>query len=267
MTHRFRSLLIIVLLAALSCVQTCVAETADIVIYGGTSAGIIAAIQAREWGKSVILIEPSQYLGGLTTGGLGATDVGNKQVIGGLSRDFYRHVKEYYSHALSDHEKQEYKSQNPRFSESDDAMWTFEPHIASHIFKQMLKHNNPDLFLGERLDRQHGVEKNGSRIESITMENGHKVTARMFIDATYEGDLMAAAGVSYHVGREANSVYDEKLNGVQTKRLPYNGHNLFRPLDPYVIPGDKSSGLLFGVQPDPPGEDGTGDRRVQAYCF
>ena len=127
-------------------------------------------------GKSVVLIEPSKYLGGLTTGGLGATDIGNKQVIGGLSRDFYRHVKKYYvPDSFWNREKREdYKSRNPHFSESDDAMWTFEPHVASFIYTQMLqeKHDKLALLLGERLDRQHGVEKNGTRIESITMEYG-----------------------------------------------------------------------------------------------
>jgi hypothetical protein len=120
---------------------------------------------------------------------------------------------------------------------------------------------------GQRLDLQSGVQKSGPHIQSIRMESGQTFAGHIFIDATYEGDLMAKAGVSYTVGREANSVYGETLNGVQTRRVPYNGHSLFRPISPYVIPGHPASGLLFGVQKEPPGEEGGGDRRVQAYCF
>ncbi len=251
-------------------VQVALAETADIVIYGGTSAGIVAAIQAQQMRKQVVLIEPSKHLGGLTTGGLGATDIGNKQVIGGLARDFYRKVHEYYARdaAWNREKPDEYNARNPHYSATDDTMWMFEPHVASSIYEQMLRDAGVRLKLvvGERLDRQHGVKKSGQRIESITTESGREFSGRMFIDATYEGDLMAAAGVSYHVGREANSIYDETLDGAEPK-LNDKNHRFLKAVDPFVKPGDSSSGLLSGIHSKSVPPTGSGDKLVQAYCY
>jgi hypothetical protein len=240
----------------------------DVVVYGGTSGGVAAAVGAGRAGKSVVLIEPGKHLGGLTSGGLGATDHGKPESVGGISREFYQRVRKHYADpaAWKYERPEDYRSTQYAY-DGDDVMWFFEPHVAEWIFADMLREAGVRVVFNERLNRESGVKKSGPRIASIAMESGKTFLARVFIDATYEGDLMAAAGVRYHVGREANSVYGETLNGVQTKRLPYNGHNLFRPLDPYVIPGDKSSGLLFGIRPEPPGEDGSGDRRVQSYCF
>jgi hypothetical protein len=240
----------------------------DVIVYGGTSGGVAAAVGAGRAGKSVVLIEPGKHLGGLTSGGLGATDHGKPESVGGMSREFYQRVRKHYADpAAWKYERPEDYTSTKYAYEGDDVMWFFEPHVAERILADMLREAGVAVVFGERLNRQSGVTKSGPRVASIAMESGKTFPGRVFIDATYEGDLMAAAGVSYHVGREANSVYGEMLNGVQTNRLPYHGHALFRPLDPYVVPGDKSSGLLFGVQPEPPGDDGTGDRRVQAYCF
>lgn len=243
-------------------------ESADIVVYGGTSAGITAAIQAKRAGKSVILVEPSEHLGGLTTGGLGATDIGNKAVIGGLARQFYIRVRRYYQNddAWLHETRDEYNARNPRFNPADNAMWTFEPHVASKIFRQMLAEADVHPIMGERLDRRSGVKKHGARIQSIVMESDRVFVGRVFIDATYEGDLMAAAGVSYHVGREANEVYGETLNGVQPK-LNDKNHRFTHPVDPYIKPGDPTSGLLWGIQTTSLPPDGSGDRLVQAYCY
>jgi hypothetical protein len=243
-------------------------DVADIVVYGGTSAGIIAAIQADRDGKSVVLVEPSKHLGGLTTGGLGATDIGNKIVIGGLARDFYHRVwKHYQDEAVWVREKRdEYNARNVRFDPADDTMWMFEPHVASQIYQQMLAEAEIEPLLGERLDRANGVIKDGARIVSIAMESGRRFKARVFIDATYEGDLMAAAGSSYHVGREANDVYGETLNGVQPGHNVKN-HRFTKPVDPYVKPGDPTSGLLWGIQLTSLPPAGSGDRTVQAYCY
>jgi len=243
-------------------------ETADIVVYGGTSAGIIAAIQAKRAGKSVILVEPSEHLGGLTTGGLGATDIGNKAAIGGLARHFYHRVWRYYQNddAWFHETRDAYNAQNPRFHPSDNTMWTFEPHVASKVFHQMLAETEVQPIMGERLDRRSGVKKQGTRIESIMMESDRMFVGRIFIDATYEGDLMAAAGVSYHVGREANEVYGETLNGVQPK-LNVKNHRFTHLVDPYVQAGDPASGLLWGIQTTSLPPDGSGDRLVQAYCY
>jgi hypothetical protein len=145
-------------------------------------------------------------------------------------------------------------------------MWTFEPHVASEIYRDMLAESEVEPLLNERLHSQGGVRKNGRRIESITTESGRKFEARMFIDATYEGDLMAAAGVGYHVGREANSVYGETLNGIQPK-LNVKNHRFIKPVDPYVKPGEPASGLIDGIQVTHLRADGHGDRVVQAYCY
>jgi hypothetical protein len=244
------------------------AESYDIVVYGGSSSGIIAAIQAKKMGKTVGLIEPSNHLGGLTTGGLGATDIGNKQAIGGLARDFYYRIWQHYDNdaAWVRESQAEYNSRNPRAGTNDKTMWTFEPHVAAKIYREMLAEAKIEPALNERLDRQHGVKKTGARIESITVESGRTYVGKMFIDATYEGDLMAAAGVSYHVGREANSVYGETLNGVEPK-LNVKNHRFIKGVDPYIKPGDRASGLLNGIQVKNLPADGSGDRLVQAYCF
>jgi FAD dependent oxidoreductase len=244
------------------------AETADVVIYGGTSSGIVAAIQAKRSGKSVVLIEPSSHLGGLTTGGLGATDIGNKGVIGGLARDFYHRIWRHYQNdaAWVRESRDEYNARNVRYNPNDETMWTFEPHVASQVFREMLAEAEIEPLTDERLDREGGVTKNGRRIASITTESGRTFAARAFIDATYEGDLMAAAGVSYHVGREANDEYGETLNGVQPK-LNKKNHRFTHPVDPYVEPGNAASGLLWGVQVKKLSPSGSGDHTVQAYCY
>lgn len=245
------------------------AEQADVVIYGGTSGGITAAIQTARMGKTAVLIEPSQFLGGLTTGGLGATDIGNKKAIGGLSREFYSRVFQYYSEPArwKQETREAYYARKPHGNTSrEDTMWTFEPHAATEIYDAMLAtvQDKVTVVRGERLDLARGVVKDGARITAIRMESGREFTGRMFIDATYEGDLMAKAGVSYHVGREANSVYGETLNGVQTGHAVH--HQFTKQVDPYVKPGDPASGLLPGIEKDP-GEEFAGDRKVQAYNF
>ncbi|HYF36040.1 MAG TPA: FAD-dependent oxidoreductase [Prosthecobacter sp.] len=263
----FRSLLCAAVAATSA---TVTAETTDIVIYGGTSGGITAAIQAARMGKTSVLIEPTKFLGGLTTGGLGATDIGNKKAIGGLSREFYANVFRYYSDPAKwkQQTREDYFAKKPHGNTgSEDTMWTFEPHAATEIFDAMLKEAGEKITVvyGERLDLKKGVVKEGARIVKIVMESGRAFEGKMFIDATYEGDLMAKAGVSYHVGREANSVYGETLNGVQVGNSRH--HQFIKDVDPYVKPGDPSSGLLPGINPEGPGEEFSGDRKVQAYNF
>ena len=234
-------------------------QTADLIVYGGTSGGITAAIQAKRLGRSVILIEPTKHLGGLTTGGLGATDIGNKGAIGGMSREFYQRIKKYYQQ-----DSVWVHSPKPK-DNGEDTQWTFEPGVATKIYAAMIGEAGIQVVLGERLDLKAGVKKEGQRITEIVMESGARFTGPMFIDATYEGDLMAKAGVSYHVGREANAVYNETLNGVQTARA--TKHQFIKDVDPYLIPGDPKSGVLPGIQTEPAGPDGSGDHRLQAYNF
>lgn len=251
----------------------------DIVIYGGTSAGIAAAIQSSRMNKSVVLIEPTNRIGGLTTGGLGQTDIGNKQAIGGISREFYENIKKYYDD--SDNwiweEKSDYKDGGQtRTQKGEPTMWTFEPSAALSVYFQMLKKEKVKLIYNERLNRDSGVEKENGKIISITMESGKKLVGKVFLDATYEGDLMATAGVSYTVGRESNDQYGETLNGVQannynislTKLISKNAanHNFIQGVDPYIIKGDPKSGLLPNIN-EKPGVEGSGDDKVQAYCF
>jgi hypothetical protein len=250
----------------LGCLGVTAPDQADLVIYGGTPAGITAAVEGRKLGKSVVLIVPERQLGGMTAGGLGRTDVGDKRAGGGLAREFYRRVHRYYQEpkAWRSETPAEYKKLAARLVDHD-AQWGFEPHVALNIFREMLDENRVPVVSGERLDLKNGVRKVGTRIRSIIMESGRAFSGKMFIDATYEGDLMAKAGVSYTVGREPNALYGETFNGVQ---LPRNqAVDFIKPVDPYLVPGDPQSGLLPRVEAGPLGEVGAGDRRVQAYCF
>ena len=252
----------------------------DLVIYGGTSAGIAAAIQASRMEMSVVIIEPTNRLGGLTTGGLGQTDIGRKHVIGGISREFYQGVRKHYENPANWRwqKREEYRSGGQsKTKDGEDAMWTFEPSAAMTIYAQMMADESITVEYGQRLNRKDGVKKESGRITSITMESGEIYRGKMFIDATYEGDLLAAAGVSYTVGREANSKYGENLNRVQdnitapslagTTSRNAKHHNFVEGVDPYVTPGDPKSGLLPFIDPDGPGKSGDGDKKVQAYCF
>ncbi|MEO6724936.1 MAG: FAD-dependent oxidoreductase [Blastocatellia bacterium] len=246
----------------------------DLVIYGGTAAAVTAAVQAKIMGKTVIIVSPDKHLGGLSGGGLGFTDTGNKAVIGGLAREFYHRVWQHYQQPETwKWEKREQygnKGQGtPAIDGENRTMWIFEPHIAEQVFDEMVKEHKIPVIRDEWLNRKSGVKKAGGRITSITTLSGKRYSGKMFIDATYEGDLMAAAGVDYHVGREANSVYGETWNGVQTGVLHHRHHfgAVEKKISPYVIPGDPKSGVLPRITTAPPGEYGQGDKKVQAYCF
>jgi hypothetical protein len=245
---------------------------ADIVIFGGTSGGIAAAVQAKRMGKSVAICEWTQHLGGLTTGGLGATDIGNKGAIGGLARTFYEEIAAHYA------KPEAWKWEQPKTSGTLNAgqergkdplvektnratKWTFEPSVAMGIYNKWLAETGVTVRLGERLS---SVRKDGARIVEFTTESGNTYRGKMFIDASYEGDLMAKAGVTYHVGREANAIYGETLNGVRAS----TPHHQFKvDVDPYVKPGDPKSGLLPFIQSGDGGKPGDGDKSVQAYNF
>ena len=235
----------------------------DVVVYGGTSSGVVAAVQADRLGKSVLLIAPEQHLGGLSSSGLGATDSGIKSVIGGMAREFYGRLKRHYD--SPDAWRQETSTDFHGYQPDADAIWLFEPHVAEAVFEQMLAETEVTVVRGERLDLEEGVAMENGRIVSIVTESAQTFHGKMFIDATYEGDLMAGANVSYTVGREAHATYGETLNGIQKERAIH--HQFTHPVSPYVVPGDPSSGVLPGVQSEPPGEEGTADHRIQAYCF
>lgn len=243
----------------------------DLVIYGGTSAGVIAAVEAKRHGMRVVLVGPDRHLGGLTAGGLGWTDTGNKAVIGGLAREFYHRIWKHYAEdeAWTHQLREDYGNRGqgtPAIDGSQRTMWIFEPHVAENIFDALVAEHEIPIHREKWLDRGAGVQKDKGRIRSIRMLDGTTYHGKYFIDASYEGDLLAAAGVAYHVGREASSVYDEKWNGIQVGVL-HHSHWFRAKISPYKTPGDPSSGLLPRISPDPPGKKGDGDHRVQAYCY
>ncbi|MGI9175939.1 MAG: FAD-dependent oxidoreductase, partial [Rhodothermales bacterium] len=195
-----RVLAAVTLLALATSVQTASAqadssETYDVVVYGCTSAGVAAAVQVRRMERTSALVCPEKHLGGLTSGGLGWTDSGRKEAIGGISREFYQRVKAHYDQdsAWVYQTAEDYS----RYRPDEDAMWVFEPHVAEKTFENLVTEADVPVFRDRWLDREGGVEKEGARLTAITMENGETYRGGMFIDATYEGDLMAAADVSY----------------------------------------------------------------------
>ena len=259
--------LIYAILACVACQPAHATELQyDLVIYGGTSAGVAAAVQAKRLGKSVFLISPEKRLGGMTTAGLGATDAGNKSVIGGIAREFYQQIKKHYDNPSA--WRFGHRADYAAYRSAEDAMWMFEPSVAEQIIERFINQAGVEVIRGQRLVRTaDGVAMQNNRIASIRVEpSGEVYRAKMFIDATYEGDLLAAASVTYTVGREANAKYGEQSNGVQ-KAKNLKNHRFLQPVDPFVTPGDRDSGLVWGVHADAPGDDGAADRRVQAYCY
>ncbi|WP_410267511.1 FAD-dependent oxidoreductase [Cyclobacterium sp.] len=249
-------------------------EITDVIVYGGTSGAVTAAIQAKKMGKTVIMVSPDTHLGGLTAGGLGWTDTGKKEVIGGLSREFYQRVYDKYQEddAWKWEDQADFGNQGqgtPAIDGEFRTMWIFEPHVAEEVYDEWVEELDIEVLRDEWLDRESGVTVEDGKITAIRTLSGKEFKGKMFVDATYEGDLMAAAGVSYHVGREANSVYDEEWNGVQTGVYHHKHHFkvLDQPIDPYWTKGDPSSGLLPRISAEDPGIKGEGDNKVQAYCF
>lgn len=222
-------------------------QQVDVCVYGGTSGGVMAAYTVKKSGKSVLLIEPGKHVGGLTTGGLGYTDIGNKYAITGISRNFYRRIGEHYG----------------KFEQ-----WIFEPHVAEQTFLGYINEAHVNILYQYRLV---SVKKTGGIIKEITIENSSApgkssykiIRAKVFIDCSYEGDLMAKSGVSYFTGREANSLFNETYNGVQMREK----HQFPDGVDPYKIPGQSASGLLWGISDAVVAPRGTGDTKIQTYNF
>ncbi len=243
----------------------------DIIIYGGTSAGVIAAVEAVKSGKTVALVSPDTHLGGLSSSGLGWTDSGNKGTIGGLARDFYHRIYMHYSDSSAwKWEKQsEYGNKGqgtPAIDGDKKTMWIFEPHVAESVFEELISENHITVYRNEWLDRQTGTKMEKGKIISFRTLSGKTFSGKVFIDATYEGDLMAGAGISYHIGREACNVYNETWNGVQANVFQH-GHYFKGKIDPYIIPGDSSSGLLPRISPDPIRNNCTGDDKNSGILF
>ena len=244
---------------------------ADVIVYGGTSGAVTTAVQVNRMGFSVLIVSPDKHLGGMSSSGLGFTDTGNKEVIGGLAREFYQLIYQHYQKPESwNWQKQsEYGNTgqgNPAIDGEKRTMWIFEPHVAEEAFETMIRENNIVVYRDERLDRETGVTKKKGEIISIKTLSGKSFRGKIFVDATYEGDLMASTGVSFTVGREDNALYGETWNGVQAGVF-HHGHYFKDKIDPYKIQRDKSSGLLPRISSETPGENGTGDNKIQAYCY
>ena len=268
------SVLILPFLITTSVARTprAVMRHADVIIYGGTASAVMAAVQVKKMGKSVIIVSPDTHLGGLSSGGLGFTDTGNKEVIGGLAREFYQRLYQHYQKKDSWkwQKPEEYGNKGqgtPALDGASRTMWIFEPHAAEQVFEDFAREYKLAIYRNEWLDRsEKGILKQSGAIRSFRTLSGTVYEGKMFIDATYEGDLMAVAGVKYHVGREANSVYGETWDGVEAGVFQH-GHYFKTNVSPYKIPGDSASGLLPEISPDKPGDNGTGDHKIQAYCF
>ncbi|HBX46507.1 FAD-dependent oxidoreductase [Limibacterium fermenti] len=264
-------LLLILAFSFLSCNKDKNTFNADVIIYGGTSAAVISAVETPQSGKSVVIVSPDKHLGGLSSSGLGFTDTGNKEAIGGLARDFYHRIWLHYNDSPAwkwqKHSEYGNKGQGtPALDGENRTMWIFEPHVAEQVFEDFIKENNITVYRDEWLDRKKEAVIKDKKIVSFTTLSGKTFKGKVFIDATYEGDLMAAAGVSYTVGREACSQYDEQWNGVQAGVF-HHGHYFKTAIDPYVIPGDSTSGLLPYISGDPIQPNCSGDHKIQAYCF
>lgn len=241
---------------------------ADVVIYGGTSAGVIAAVQIGRMGGKAVIVEPGRHLGGMSSSGLGLTDIGVPGTIGGLAREFYHRIFRAYQDpdAWKHETRAVFMESHPNHwgirapdVERLRTLFIFEPHVAEHVYDEMAREAGATVYVDQRLDLAHGVQVAGGRIAAIRTESGTEFRGKVFIDATYEGDLMAHAGVTYTVGRESRVRYNEPLNGI----MPNPNHGY----DPYVKPGRPESGLLPGIDPRLDGDTGQADSRVQCYNF
>jgi hypothetical protein len=215
-------------------------ESFDLVVYGATASGAVTAIAAAREGLRVVLVDPGHHVGGMVSSGLSSTDAGKQEVMGGISREFFERVGHYYKEPIE---------------------WHFEPHVAEHVFDEMLREAKVMTIFDRRLREKTGVAKKGNRIVAITLQGGEVLRAPVFVDATYEGDLMAEAGLSYTWGRESTADYGESLAGVRGKQRPDHHFNV--GVSPYAADGS----LLPEVSPGPKGQLGQGDKKVQAYGF
>ncbi|HEY1082019.1 MAG TPA: FAD-dependent oxidoreductase [Prosthecobacter sp.] len=254
------------------------AVEADVCIYGGTSGGVAAAVQAARMGKRVVIAEPGRHLGGMTSGGLSAVDIGDPRSVGGIAREYFTRLAATVGTVLAWDKPFVPKGGGP----ATGGAYAIEPHKAEEVFAEMARQAGVKVHFKARLA---SVQKEGSRITALVMEDGQVVRARMFLDTTYEGDLMAKAGVNYTLMREGNAKYGETYNGIyyDEKYRPRTGHLMPGdsgrvaggqgvwdrdfPLDPYVVKGDPKSGLLPLIQKGEPGEPGAPAPGVQAYCF
>lgn len=243
----------------------------DICIYGESASGVIAAIQGARMGKKVVLVSKNNHVGGLVTSGLTATDMNRNDLIGGITKEFYNKIYSYYLQPEvwrnQDREsfmistlKRTYRGKN----DERQIQWVYESSVAERIMLDMLKTAGVEILFNHRLDLNKNVQKEENIIKSIQLENGKSIEAKMFIDASYEGDLLARAGISYTVGRESNLQYGETYNGI---RINYDQGKDLTKISPYIKEGNAKSGTLPYVTAQEWGKQGDADKRVQAYCY
>jgi hypothetical protein len=235
-----RTILILFASAAIAGAQ----PSYDLVVYGGTAGGVITAVSGAREGLKVALLEPGTHLGGMATGGLSRTDFGKREVIGGYALEFYWRVGRKYDIG--------------RFAQ--DVAWFYEPKVGEQVLREMLQEAGVQVLMHHRLREKTGVSKSGTKLASVTTENGQTFSGKVFADCSYEGDLMAQAGVEYAVGREPSVKYGESLAGVRD-RTPL--HQFLVQISPY----DSNGKLLPEVDPGPKAAAGTGDKKVQSYNF
>jgi len=264
----FIALLLLVLASSLATEAASAEMEADIVVYGDAAVGVSAAVQAARMGKSTLLVSQYGHLGGMTSSGLGWTDIGNSEILGGISREFYHRVYRYYQEADAwVHQSKESFSEKgqgaPAFDSATELASVFEPKVAENIFDRLVAEAGVKVVKG-RLNLKGGVTMEAHRIVVMHLEDGIQIKGKMFVDASYEGDLLAAAGVTFVVGREANAQYGEAANGIT---LPIHKNNLPDGIDPYLVKGDPTSGLLPTVNEFDEGNVGNADHRIQAYCY
>ncbi len=248
-----RKLLLVLLLLPAITAQTQSVKQFDLVVYGGTAGGVVTAISAAREGLKVALLEPRNHLGGMVSGGLGWTDFGKKEVIGGYSLEFFQRVGKRYGEPIT---------------------WYFEPHVAEQVFKDWCKEAGVQVFFNHRLREKTGVKKRGTEISEIVLENGARFQAKVFADCSYEGDLMAHAGVSYTWGRESTAQYGESLAGVRD-RTPKHQFLVRKDwknpqsewLAVQIKPRDERGKLLSEIYGGDKGKAGQADKKVQAYNF
>lgn len=269
-TFRFLGCVFVALLARSLTVAAQKTIEADLCVYGGTSGGVIAAVQAARLGKTAVIVEPGRHLGGMTSGGLSWTDVGNSDrvaAVGGMAREVYERIGAHYGQkpgtAFDAPTKAEQVRKGVDFEKPPSL--AFEPGVAEQVFVEMAREAKVPVHFAQRLT---GVRKEGARLHEISTEDGLVIRAKMFLDATYEGDLIARAGISYTLGREANAQYGETVNGIQPPATNPRAGKFEVAVDPYLKRGDRASGLLpYLLRDEPYGEIGSADRRIQSYNF
>ena len=222
------------------------AEEADVIVYGATPGGFCAAIAAAREGAKVLLLEPSAHVGGVNTGGLSFSDSNQtvRSTLGGLFEEWHQRIAaDYAEHGV----KLPYD-----VATKNNVVWTYEPHVAARVTNAMLKEAGVTVLTKQPLE---GVEKEGARIVSLRTSAGVH-TAKVFIDATYEGDLMAKSGVVWHLGRESRDEFGESYAGRQY------------PKQKMAINGFDANGLpLPFITTVNQGDDNAGEQTVMVYSF